>query len=59
MDVKPQALFSQRATCPPKAAVRQASIALITFNWPTLTWPRLASRQAGPWSRKMPATSKA
>ena len=50
---------SQRATCPPSAAVRQCSIALITFNWPRLTWPRLASRQAAPWSRKMSATSRA
>src|SRR3990172_6314757 len=31
----------------------------ITFNWPRLTWPRLASRQATPWSRKMSATSRA
>src|SRR5450432_126626 len=55
----PQASFSQRATCPPSAAVRQRSIALITFNWPKLTWPRLASRQAAPWSRKISATSRA
>src|SRR5882672_6011574 len=51
--------FSQRATCPPSAAVRQLSIADITFNWPRLTWPALARRHAGPWSRKMSATSKA
>ena len=38
---------SQRATCPPSAAVRQLSIADITFSWPRLTWPALASRQAG------------
>src|SRR4249920_2453621 len=38
-------------TCPPRAAVRQLSIADITFNWPRLTWPALALRQAGPWSR--------
>src|SRR5574342_606232 len=50
---------SQRATWPPRAAVRQLSMALITFSWPRLTWPRLASRQAGPWSRKMSATSRA
>jgi hypothetical protein len=31
MTVCPHALFSQRATCPPSAAVRQRSIALITF----------------------------
>ena len=36
-----------------------AQIADITFNWPRLTWPRLASRQAAPWSRKMSATSRA
>src|SRR5580700_9386397 len=46
-------------TCPPSAAVRQRSIALITLSWPRLTWPRLASRQAGPWSRKISATSRA
>src|SRR6266850_669372 len=49
--------FSQRATCPPSAAVRQFSIADITFNWPRLTWPALARRHAGPWPRKMSATS--
>src|SRR5712671_8169642 len=49
--------FSQRATWPPSAAVRQRSIADITFNWPRLTWPALARRHAGPWSRKMSATS--
>src|SRR5271154_6627407 len=53
------AQFSQRATWPPSAAVRQFSIADITFNWPRLTWPALASRQAGPWSRKISATSRA
>src|SRR5512145_1268638 len=50
---------SQRATCPPRAAVRQLSMALITLSWARLTWPRLASRQAGPWSRKISATSRA
>src|ERR1700716_3027705 len=50
--------FSQRATCPPRAAVRQLSIAEIVFNWPRLTWPALALRQAGPWLRKMSATSR-
>src|SRR6195256_4179120 len=49
--------FSQRATCPPSAAVRQFSIADITFNWPRPTWPALARRHAGPWPRKMSATS--
>src|SRR5262245_7052086 len=50
--------FSQRATCPPRAAVRQPSIALITFSCPRLTWPRLASCQAAPWSRKISAASR-
>src|SRR3979411_536976 len=49
--------FSQRATCPPSAAVRQLSIADITFNWPRLTWPALARGPARPWSRKMSTTS--
>ena len=35
--------FSQRSTCPPSAAVRQRSIADITFNWSRLTWPALAA----------------
>jgi hypothetical protein len=48
---------SQRATWPPSAAVRQRSIADITFNWSRLTWPALARRQTDPWSRKMSATS--
>src|SRR5512132_3581984 len=51
--------FSQRPTWPPSAAVRQRSIALITFIWPRLTWPALARRHAAPWSRKMSATSRA
>jgi hypothetical protein len=59
MSVWPQVSFSQRATWPPSAAVRQRSMALITFSWSRLTWPRLASRQAGPWSRKISATSRA
>src|SRR6202051_5139103 len=49
--------FSQRATCPPRAAVRQLSITDITLSWPRLTWPALARRHAGPWPRKMSATS--
>jgi hypothetical protein len=40
--------FSQRATWPPSAAVRQRSIALITFSWSRLTWPELAERHAAP-----------
>ena len=50
---------SQRATCPPRAAVRQLSMADMTFSWPRLTWPVLARRQAAPWSRKTSATSRA
>jgi hypothetical protein len=46
---------SQRMTCPPRAAARQLAIADITFHWPRLTWPALALRQAGPWSRKSSA----
>src|SRR5277367_4789520 len=49
--------FSQRATWPPSAAVRQFSIADITLSWPRLTWPALALRHAGPWPRKISATS--
>src|SRR6266436_711805 len=59
MSVWPHAAFSQRATWPPSATVRQCSIALITFSWSRLTWPRLASRQAGPRLRRMSATSRA
>src|SRR6266478_9895416 len=50
---------SQRATWPPRAAVRQFSIADITFSCSRLTWPALALRHAGPRSRKISATSKA
>src|SRR5450755_4807979 len=50
---------SQRATWPPRAAVRQLSIADITFSCSRLTWPALALRHVGPWSRKISATSKA
>ena len=50
---------SQRSTCPPKAAVRQRSIADMTFSWPRLTWPAWDARQAGPRRRKMSATSTA
>ena len=39
--------------------MRQLSIADIAFNWPRLTWPALALRHAGPWSRKISATSRA
>jgi hypothetical protein len=46
-----------RATWPPRAAVRQFSMADITFNWGRLTWPALALRQAAPCARKISATS--
>jgi hypothetical protein len=49
--------FSQRATWPPSAAVRQLSMADITLSWPRLTWPALALRHADPWPRKISATS--
>src|SRR5271169_4962198 len=49
---------SHRSTCPPSAAVRQVSIADMTFSWPSLTWPTLALRHAGPWARKTSATSR-
>src|SRR3979411_2629721 len=41
-----RAHFSQRATWPPSAAVRQLSIADITLSWPRLTWPAVAPRPA-------------
>ena len=50
---------SQRLTCPPNTAVRQRSIADMTFSWPRLTWPAWDARQAGPRRRKMSATSTA
>src|SRR6266436_5030754 len=50
---------SQRSTCPPNAAVRQRSIADMTFSWPRLTRPAWEARQAGPRWRKMSATSTA
>ena len=39
--------------------MRQLSIADMTFSWPRLTWLALALRHAGPWSRKIYATSSA
>jgi len=51
--------FSQRATWPPSAAVRQRSMADITFIWSRLTCPALTKRHAAPWSRKISATSSA
>src|SRR2546430_15447788 len=50
---------SQRATWPPSAAVRQRSMADMTFSWSRLTCPALVQRHAAPWSRKMSATSSA
>jgi hypothetical protein len=38
---------TQRATCPPRAAVRQL-FADIAFNWPRLARPALALRRAAP-----------
>ena len=40
-------------------AVRQVSIADMTFNWPRLTWPTLAFRHAAPWARKTSAPGEA
>jgi hypothetical protein len=37
--------------------VRQFSMADMTLSWPRLTWPALACRHAGPWRRKISATS--
>src|ERR1700758_2056142 len=45
----------QRSTCPPSAAVRHRSMADMTFSCPRLR--RVVARQAGPWARKMSATS--
>ena len=59
MSVWPHASLSQRATWPPSAAVRQRSMADITFSWSRLTCPALALRHAAPWSRKLSATSNA
>ena len=53
------AQVSQRSTCPPNAAVRQRSIADMTFSWSRLRWPAWDARHAGPWWRKMSATSTA
>src|SRR6185312_8173089 len=50
---------SQRSTWPPRAAVRQLSMADMTFSCARLTCPALALRHAGPWRRKISATSTA
>ena len=47
----------QAATCPPRASVRQVSIADMTLSWIRLTCPALARRHAGPYLRKMSAIS--
>ncbi len=49
--------FSQAATCPPRTAVRQRSMADMTLSWSRLRWPARAWRQAAPWARKISATS--
>src|ERR1700688_1527392 len=49
---------SHPSMCPPSAAVRQVSMADITFNWARLICPAWAARQAGPAVRKMSATSR-
>ena len=49
---------SQRSTWPPSAEARQVSIADMIFKGPRPTWPALAVRHAGPWARKMSATSR-
>src|SRR6201997_1280537 len=49
---------SQRSTWPPSAAVRQVSIADMTFNCARLACPALAFRHAAPWARKTSATSR-
>src|ERR1019366_1906410 len=49
---------SHCSACPPRAAVRQLSMADMTLSWPRLTWPALALRHAGPWPRKISATSR-
>src|SRR5712672_854493 len=48
---------SQRSTWPPRAAVRQLSMADMTFSCARLTCPALTLRQAGPWRRKISASS--
>src|SRR5258707_62722 len=48
---------SHPSMCPPSAAVRQVSMADITFSWARLICPACAARQAGPTARKTSATS--
>src|ERR1700688_2629627 len=49
---------SQRSTCPPSAAVRHISMAVMTRRWARLRWASLAARQPAPWRRKTSATSR-
>src|SRR5210317_2151523 len=46
------------STWPPSAALRQCSIADMTLSWPRLRCPACAQRHAGPWARKISATSR-
>src|ERR1700704_1955162 len=48
---------SHRSTCPPSAAVRHTSMAVMTRRWARLTCAALATRHASPWRRKTSATS--
>jgi hypothetical protein len=49
---------SHRSTCPPSAAVRHISMAVMTRRWVRLRWASLAARQPAPWRRKTSATSR-
>ena len=44
----PARAFVQRATWPPRAAVRQLSMALITFSWPRLILPPVGITPSAP-----------
>jgi len=48
---------AQRSTCPPSTGVRHASTAAITRRSVLPRWSAWACRYAGPWRRKMSATS--
>src|SRR5487761_1019231 len=49
---------SHRSTCPPSAAVRHISMAVMTRRWARLRWAAFAARQPAPWRRKTSATSR-
>src|SRR5271165_7622285 len=52
-------IFPPRPRGPSQGLSRSSTGAsLITFSWSRLTWPRLVSRQAGPCSRRMSASSR-